>query len=216
MNLTELTNEFTILFEDLATQGSKGLDNYEKSVCFTHVQEELIRKLIAAKLFDPISKLVKYSEETNIQSSIYNTAKDFLKVDNPFHVVSYFIKSDTKGDVGIIQADENFIVSLLASPYKYPPKNLAYVVMGETKNTVFPPFNYDLKSCVTKYIEYPSPIILDALTGDDTINGITVATIPILDASFHRELVKAAVQYAIEVYIGQPEKQVPNDSSRNK
>ncbi len=216
MNSTELISEFSILFEDLATQGSKGLDEYEKSVCYTHVQEQMVMQLAQAKLLDPISSLVKYSEETNIQTSIYDTAKDFAKVSNPFHVISYFIKSDTEGDVGIIEADDKFITSLLASPYKYPPKNLAYVVMGETKNTVFPPFNYSLKSLVTKYVQYPSPIILEALSGADSINGITVETAPVLNESFHRELVKLAVQYAIKVYIGQPEKQVSNDSSRDK
>ena len=216
MNLTELTNEFTILFEDLATQGSKGLDNYEKSVCYTHVQEQMVRQLAQAKLLDPISSLVKYSEETNIQTSIYVTAKKFAKVSNPFHVMSYFIKSDTNGDIGCTDVDESFITGLLMSTYKYPPKNLAYVVMGETSNIVFPPFNYALKSLVTKYIEYPTPIILDALSGGDTINGLTAATNPMLDASFHRELVKLAVKYAIEVYIGQPEKQLSDDSKRDK
>ena len=216
MNLTELASEFTILFEDLATQGSKGLDDYEKSVCFTHVQEQVIKQLAQAKMLDPISTLVKFSEETTIQTSIYTTAKEFTKVNSPFHVCSYFIKSNNGGDIGCIEQEGKFITSLLASPYKYPPKNLAYVVMGETRNIVFPPFNYDLKSLVTKYVEYPSPIILSALSGEDSINGITIATDPILDKAFHRELVKLAVQYAIEIYIGQPEKQVPNDSSRNK
>lgn len=216
MNLTELNNEFTILFEDLATQGSKGLNNYERSVCFTYVQEQMIRQLAKSDVLDPISSLVDYSEETNIQTSIYNTAKEFLQVDNPFHVFSYFIKSNTKGDVGCIDAKEQFITALLASPYKYPPKNLAYVVMGETKITVFPPFNYDLKSLVTKYLLYPSPIILAPLTGGYTINGSTAATNPILDESYHREMVNQTIAYAVKVYIGQPEKQVSDDSPRNK
>jgi len=185
-------------------------------VCFTYVQEQMVRQLAQANILDPIASLINFSEETGIQTSIYITAKDFTKVSNPFHVFSYFIKSNTKGDVGIIPVDDKFITSLLASPYKYPPKNLAYVVMGETKNTVFPPFNYDLKSLVTKYLEYPTPIILEALTGSDTINGLTAATVPILDASFHRELVNQTVKYAVEIYIGQPEKQLSDDSPRDK
>ena len=216
MNLTELNNEFIILFEDLATQGTKGLDAFERSICYTYAQEATIRELAKSNILDPIASLIDYSEETTIESSIYETAKDFAKVSNPFYVLSYFIKSETKGDVGVIDAGEKIITSLLAGAYKYPPKNLAYVVMGETKNTVFPPFNYDLKSLVTKYIQYPSPIILEELTGDDTINNLTAATAPILDESFHRELVKQAVDYAINVYIGQPEKQVSDDSRRNQ
>lgn len=216
MNLTELNSEFEVLFEDLATAGTKGLDSYERSICFTHVQEQLIRGLIKASVLDPIASLIKFSSEINIQSSVYNTAKDFAKVSNPFYVFSYFIKSSTKGDIGCIDVDDKFITALLAGAYKYPPKNLAYVVMGETKNTVFPPFNYDLTTLVTKYVQYPTPIILEALTGVDTINGLVAATSPILDASFHRDLVDQTVKYAVQVYIGQTEKQIKDDSSGNK
>lgn len=216
MNLTELNSEFIVLFEDLATSGSKGLNTYERSLCFTYVQEQMIRQLAVENITDPIAKLIKHNVETNIQSSVYDTAKKFTKINNPFYVFGYFIKSDTDGDVGVVETTHKFITSLLASPYKYPPKNLAYVVMGETSNIVFPPFNYDLKSFVTKYLEHPTPIILEALTGGDTINGTTIATEPILDASFHTKLVESAVQYAVRVYIGQPEKQLENDSRGNK
>lgn len=218
MNLTELNSEFEILFEDLATNGSKGLDAYEKSVCYTHVQEELVRELAKANNLDAIQNMVSHSEESNFSSSIYSTGKKFTAVTDALHVLDYFVKplSEADGDIPAIGPDQSVIKSMLASAYKYPPKNLAYVVMGETSLIVFPPFNYGMKSLVTKYVKFPNPIILDNLTGDDSVNGIQVPTNPQIHQSYHRELVRRAVQYAITVYIGQPEKEVKNDRSRNQ
>lgn len=219
MNSTELNNEFTILFEDLATSGSKGLNSYERSICFTNAQELLTRQFAQKGILDPIDSLITLNEEITQLASIYETATDFAKVSNPFHVLGYFIKSNdiNQGDIGLTATDEAFINrSLLVNPYKYPPRNVAYVVMGETKLTVFPPFSYNLKSVVTTYVSKPTPIILETLTGGDTIDSLTAVTAPVIKESYHRDLINAAVQFAITVYIGQPEKEVSNDNSRNK
>lgn len=219
MNLTELNNEFTILFEDLATAGSKGLNIYERSVCFTYAQEQLSRAFAKQGILDPIDSIIKLSEETTIVASKYQSGKDVTKVTDPFYILGYFIKSSVsiEGDIGLTPTDEQFInSSLLVKSYKYPPTNVAYVVMGETKLTVFPPYTYNLYSVCTKYVQKPTPVILDALTGGLTIDGLSAATDPILTESYHRDLVNAAVQYAISVYIGQQEKEVPNDNSRSK
>lgn len=218
MNLTELNNEFKVLFEDLATSGSKGLDDYERSLCFTYSQEDISRQLASSGVLDPISTLVKNSEETALLTSIYDTAKDVAKVSDPFFVLGYFVKSNTveNSDVGATPVSMAFINgSILSGPYKYPPKNLAYVVMGETNITVFPPFNYDLKSLVTRYVEKPTPVILTSLTGGDTIDGLSTPTAPVIAASYHTELVKRAVEFAVKTYIGQPEQEV-NGGQRNK
>ena len=54
--------------------------------------------------------------------------------------------------------------------------------------------NFQVTSFNTRYVEYPTPVILDTLTGGYSINGLTAPTDPVLDESFHRTLVNAAVK----------------------
>lgn len=229
MLLAELSDRFEVLFEDLSTSGSKGLDSYEQSICFTYAQKQLIKALAEAKNFYPISSLIKYNKETIVPTnetySVYQTAKVFRITRNYFHIIGHFLKGNTTDngvisegkDIPLIEVSESVINSMLASSYKYPPKNLAYVMMGEGTVTVFPPFSFGASEMYTRYVEFPTPIILEAITGGDTIDGKIEATEPILDQSFHEELVNAAVQYAIQAYIGQEEKDLgPDDSKRNQ
>lgn len=214
MNSTELIKEFDLLFENLATNGSVGLNNYEKSVCYTYAQEQIVRDLASKSVLGPIEDLVKVTENSTIvTSSLYKSAKEFLRVTDSTYDLNYFLKSNTAVDIPAVEQTGDQINQMLAGAYKYPPKNLAYVVMGEINLIVFPPFNYDLKSLVTRYVQYPTPIILEALTGGLTINTLTAETVPVVHESVHRDLAKAAVKYAIEIYIGQEEKEVTDDRS---
>ena len=75
MLLTELNSEFEILFEDLATAGSKGLDDYEKSVCYTYAQDSLVKQLAEGNLLDPIKSLVDTFQNTGPGVSEYKQAQ---------------------------------------------------------------------------------------------------------------------------------------------
>jgi hypothetical protein len=210
MDLTELNNEFDILFEDLATAGSKGLDEYEKSVCFTYAQEQVVKGLAEQQNLIPITSLVKINQEITSTPSKYKTGKNYPIVTDSLVNLGYFASSADK-DIPADVVPQQVITNLLLAPYQYPPKNLVYVVVGEDTNIVFLPLNFQATSFNTRYVEYPTPVILDTLTGGLSINGLTVPTDPVLDESFHRMLVNAAVQYAISVYIGQQEKEVPDN-----
>jgi hypothetical protein len=214
MLLKELDSRFSVLFEDLNTSGSKGLDSYERSICLTYAQKEIIKALAQSGNLRPISKLVKYGKEITYSTSVYYTAREYNLITKFFHILGYFIKSQNGRDIPLVEVPEQVISEMLAGSYKYPPKNLAYVVMGENTATVFPPFNFNVSAMYTKYVAFPSPVILENLSGSDAIDGVTTATEPILDESFHEELVNAAVQYAIKVYIGQEEKDLGADDSR--
>ncbi len=213
MLLKELSSEFQILFEDLATAGSKGLDSFEKSVCFTHAQEAVIKQLAVENDLESIKSLVAVHKETNAVAGTYVTSKFYTGVANPLHILGYFA-SRAGMDIPALPVSQQLIDRMLLAPYKYPPKDLVYVVVGaNAKNLVFLPLNFTATSFSVRYVEYPTPIILTALTGGDSINGLTAQTIPVLEASLHRKLVNAAVQYAITVYIGQPEKEVADGSA---
>ena len=215
MNLRELKNEFEILFEDLATSGSKGLNDYEKSICYTYAQESLIKTLAERGNMKDIQELIKFNVDASGTSSHYRTGRKYSKVPNLLVYLDSILKSTSK-DIPAIEVPQTVISNMLASAYQYPPANLAYVVVGEDTDIVFPPLYFTTASFVTRYIIAPSPVILSALTGTDTIKGLTAATAPILKDSYQDELVNAAVQFAISIYIGQPEKEASNDGPRNK
>lgn len=208
MDLTELNNEFDILFEDLATAGSKGLDSYEKSICFTYAQEGIVDQLAQSGNLIPISSLVATQVEPTGTASEYKTGKRYPIVNNPVAIIGYFASNATK-DIPAKPVPQQTIDSMLLMPYKYPPKDLVYVVVGESTNLVFLPFTFTATGFSTRYVTQPTPIILDTLTGD-SIRGLTAATQPVLIDAWQDKLVNAAVQYAIKVYIGQQEKEVPD------
>jgi len=217
MTNAELTSEFEILFEDLATAGSKGLDNYEKSVCYTYAQEVLIRALAKSGQLEPIRSLVKV-ETVSVPagaSTFYKTGKDIPIAAEKFYEVGFY-GSDADKDIPAKVVPQDVIDSMLVMPYQYPPINLVYVVVGTNAYVVFFPLHFTALSFSTRYVDYPTPVILETLTGTDTINGIQTATPPAIDEANHRDLVNAAVQYAISVYIGQQEKEVSDGSSRDK
>lgn len=213
MDLTELTSEFDILFEDLATAGSKGLDDYEKSVCYTYAQEQLVKQLAKT---DPssIASLITVQSETTSTAGKYKTGKKYSIVTGDMEILGYFASDNVK-DIPGTEVPQQVIDKMLLAPYQYPPKSLVYVVVGEDTNEVFLPLNFTATSFNTRYVSYPPPIILSTLTGDDTINGIQTESLPSVSDAYMRALVNAAVQYAIKLYVGQPEKEVPDGSAGN-
>jgi len=214
MNLSELSTEFDVLFEDIATAGSKGLDEYEKSICYTYAQDELIKALALKGDLQDIQDLIKFNSNTTSLSSVYRTGRKYTKVSNSLSDLHYFLKGSDK-DIPASVVPPIVIDNMLSAPYQYPPKNLAYVVVGEDDRIVFPPLSFTIDSFVTKYVEIPTPVILEDLSGSLTIRGENSATEPILKDGFQNELTRAAVKFAVDIYIGQQEKEVGNDSQRN-
>ena len=217
MTENELIEEFNILFEDLATAGSKGLDNYEKSICYTYAQEQIVKQLAIQGQLTHIRDLVKIDTSLvgTFTASKYKTGKNIAIPPTLLQEIAYFA-TDTDRDITGALVPQQVIDTMLSMPYHYPPKHLVYVVVGEDTNIVFFPLNFTPVSFSTRYVEYPTPVILEALTGDDSINELTALTLPILNDAYLKDLVTAAVQYAITIYIGQPEKEVPNGNTRNK
>ncbi len=215
MNLSELNNEFDVLFEDMATAGSKGLDTYEKSLCYTYAQDQLIKGLAVKGDYRDIEHLLDfYSDSSGGSPSIYRTALQYSSVQGALVELNYFLKSLNK-DIPAEKVPIAFIDKMLNSAYQYPPKNIAYVVVGEDSKLVFPPLYFNITEFVTRYVKLPTPIILENLAGGLTIREISTATNPILDDRFETELIQAAVQFAIKIYIGQQEKEVSNDTGGN-
>ena len=105
MVLTELISEFEILFEDLATAGSKGLDSYEKSICFTFAQKAIVGQLANSGNLTPITSLVATHVASTSTASIYKTGKKYPSVTNPLAIIGYFASNGTKDIPGKPELD---------------------------------------------------------------------------------------------------------------
>lgn len=227
MTSSELKSEFRIMFEDLATSGSKGLDDYEMSVCLTVGQDNVIMGLVAEGNMDQLRKLIKYTE-TNMDpadAEIFG-AISYWKVpiaDSVLVALDRVIRGvEVLPDTSIktygiegVTVPPGTIAKLHSAAYKYPPKNVAYVMVGEGSDSVFPPLNFPVKSHMLAHIEKPQAITIGGQPMGD-LGVILVDGPPSLPSGLHRSIIKAGVEYAVGVYIGQPEKQVQDGGSGNK
>ena len=225
MLLQELSNEFDILFEELATAGSKGLDEYEKSICFTYAQSLIVDDLIKTKTYSFSQNLLTTLSliETTVTDDIYGDyCKNYATDSKVYKILGYVLRGNrNKENFNIsipgLEVTDSEIQNMLALPYKYPPKDLAYVLRVQdagdsTKivSAIFAPFKFVLsKSLFVKCILTPTPIILETLVSE-SIRDTKTATKPILDDFLQEKLVEGAVMFAIEKYIGLPEKEIPN------
>jgi len=205
MNSTEIRNEFDVLFEDLATDGSIGLDDYEKGVCLTKGQEMIFDSLIQQQDLEKLGPMT-FSEVHSAEDaipSVYNNALKFNTTVDAERVIHRVVSSAKKGQIPVSAVGPTAISQMLAGPYKYPPKDLAYVMVEEDTDIVFTPPNFNVDNYVRLYVKQLEPVDLRK-------------TYPFtLDKSLHSKIITAAVQYAVTVYIGQQETSV-DDNDRDK
>jgi len=226
MTSNELRAEFQIMFEDLATAGSVGLNDYEMSVCLTKGQEIVVAALLKAKELGSLMPLISTirAEKSETTATPYEYGNRFLIPTNSMAVIERAVKGNklkrvgeelkeiSEEIIGVEPVEAGKISKMYLSTYKFPPKNLAYVMVEENAETVFPPLMFKIKDYIVSYVKYPRGISL----GNQVINGENLSnSLPSLNPPLHRAIVEAGVQFAISTYVGQPEKQVNNGASGN-
>jgi hypothetical protein len=209
MTAAEMDVEFQILFEDLATAGTKGLNAFERSTCLTYAQEKLAKQLAEARDYDALASLTITYVDTVSAPGTYPNSITFPHV-SAIKNIGRWVVGPTNKELYVKEVPTEVIQSMLTAPYKYPPKNVGYMVYADDMvDDVFLPLNYSFVSYHRRVIEYPTPIITDDIT-PDTINGISIVTEPIIHKDFHRTIVEMAVQFAIVTYIGPQEQEAPS------
>lgn len=146
MTLQEFSNEFDLLYNNIASNQAPGLDEYEKSVFLTEAQLQLINAYFNPKIdgegggFDgshkrqyDFSKLIKtvhlqdvsnytalHSNTLNENSKVYIIPKDYFLAVNE----SALDEKPQKYSVVPLRYDE--YQRVLMKPYSYPPKRVAW------------------------------------------------------------------------------------------
>lgn len=216
MTNQEFSNEFDILYNNIASNQAPGLDEYEKSVFLTNAQEELVLELFSGKnpLGDSFEKteevrqylrdIVKTKElqkveDTNIirisdKSQLFRVPEDVwfttyesVKFDDPN------IKCSTL-DTEVVPVTQDEFSRVNKNPFRGPSNTR--VLRLNIQDIVELISNYNISSYSIRYVCRLSPIILEALPEGLSIKGETKETQCKLNPAIHEAILERAVQLA--------------------
>lgn len=220
MTTEEFSNEFDILLNSYSSkdQQSINVDEYEKSVFLTKAQEDLIISVYNGKnstyeSFEQteeirryLSNIVKTIEATRYDNtSIWITSNSYL-YDIPkdlwFITYEYAILNDSKLpckqniNALVIPVTQDEFYRVYNNPFK-GPSNKRVLRLDSDNNIIELISKYNIDKYVIRYISKPTPIILEDLTEDLSINGESKKTECILNTSLHRKILDRAVLLAL-------------------
>ena len=224
MTNSEFSNEFDVLYQNIASNQAPGLDEYEKSVFLTKAQDEIIKSYFDPRTnkpqegFDDSSKrqidfsmlTTVYKIDSTTGHPLYDYRSNTESVDLPsdiFMIINEYVivnrnKDDTYLQVIPIRFDE--YTKLMSKPYKRPLKWQAWRLLNNdttNKADIIIGPNDRLGTYYLRYIRRPNPIILDNID-NLTIKGKSNITQCELDPILHQEILQRAVELAKISYEG--------------
>jgi len=221
MTLSEFNNEFDLRYDNIASKGAPGLNNYEKSVYLTRAQLELIKN--NDDLLNKYQKTFEGNEKRRVdlkgilrEKSLNPTSTIVNKTSPKFRSTFFDLPSDVflikfekayldpycLNEVEVIPLNHDEIHEKLKNPFREPNNNRCYRI--DTRlNKVEIVNKIRIESYFIKYLKYPEPIILVDLITDSELQGLNLSidgkTGPSeseLDKEIHPEIIDRAVQLA--------------------
>lgn len=230
MTTTEFSNEFDILYDNVASKSAPGLDLYEKSVFLTKAQLEIVKnhylnqnKYQASfegneKRRVDLKELIKNYETSTLLNSdvgISNLSKFYKLPTDLFLTIQEQVVFNSNNDcinnkvVKVIPKTYDEYNIQIRNPFKKPDDNIVWRLDYSKQNSID---NvellsvHDIKKYQLRYIKFPSPIILTSLVLGDfigmelSINNQTDEQTSELDESIHDEILNRAVELAVRDY----------------
>lgn len=230
MSTNEFSNEFDILYDNVASKSAPGLDLYEKSVFLTKAQLEIVKNHYLnqnkyqvsfegnEKRRIDLKELIKnYETSTLLKSNvgISNLSKFYKLPDDLFLTIQEQVTFNSTDDcinnkvVKVVPKTHDEYNIQIKNPFKKPDNNvvwrLDYSKQNDIDNVELLSV-YDIKKYQLRYIKFPSPIILTSLLLGDfvgmglSINNQTDEKTSELDESIHDEILNRAVELAVRDY----------------
>lgn len=225
MTSQEMSLEFDILYNNIASNMAPGIDEYEKSIFLTKAQEQLVTAIYdgsfegSEKLRECINPLVhteKFSSSQGIKDktgvspdSIFFTfpSEAWYIVYEKINVIASADKCGEGGQIAVKPVLVDEYNRIRNNPFRRARKTEALRLNSEGMLELIVPSEFTEYKYVLRYIRKPQPIIIG--TGDSslTINGISTENdsnydgqgSELLDA-IHRTIVETAVTLAIAAY----------------
>lgn len=219
MNNAEFSNEFDTLLNSYNTaESSIELDEYEKSVLLTKAQEDLIISIYTGKtptgdsfenteeIRRSLSNLVLTSIIDNKEEGINGLAENsvFYKLPDNLWFITYesAIIDDTNAgcknntEFKVVPITQDSYALLKGNPFR--GANDRRILRLDLDNNVIELISkYNIKSYKVRYLSKPTPIILEDLPKELTINGYNKYSECTLSSSIHREILDRAVKLAL-------------------
>lgn len=211
MTYEEFSQQFDFWYDNLMSNASPGLNEYEKSLLLTRAQEEIVKNYVnplGNKYRSGVDDTSKRQVDlaplivTTTLVSPYKFPKDVISVLN-----EYIEFADGKIKQVIPLSYDEYTRRTL-KPYKEPLRNEAWrliknTTIGDTEIQLIvstPDKDKDFEYFI-RYIKKPKPIITYDLTDFDvTIEGFSSPMTSELNPEIHSEIVQRAVEIAKASY----------------
>ena len=223
MTISEFSDQFDVLYNNITSNQAPGLNEYEKSLFLTKAEKEIVKNYFTANSkgntiqqgFDDSAKrqadfsvLMKTGTCTAVAegapSKIDDRSSVYTYPDDVFIVINETVKiGTTPKQVIPLRYDE--YTRLMSKPYKRPLKNQVWRLMNsgtvsgstatKTVEIIAGPSD-SIASYSVRYVRTPKPIIVGELDGL-TIDGVsTVSTVCEIDPILHDDILQRAVELA--------------------
>ena len=223
MTTQEFSDQFDVLYNNIASNEAPGLDEYEKSVFLTKAQDEVVKNY-----FNPKSNKLQEGYDGSQKRQI-----DFSTLTRTFTVSNFTSPTfDNRGSSFSFPANDRIMMiinekltvernsniitltvvpirfdeydRLMSKPFKRPLKNQAWrLINNSTPNEaeIIAGYGDQIQTYTARYIRRPKPIILSNLEGVK-IDGETEAMTCELDPIIHEEILQRAVELAKLTWVG--------------
>ena len=212
MTANEFSQEFDILYNNIASNQAPGLTEYEKSVFLTKAQEQIVLELYqeleqSEEVRKYLSNLIKTDNYVPVgeqdETLINNNFKSYkVEINNDilFMIYEQCTLSDENNCinnkiVSVVPTIHDDLDKVLKNPFKSP--NSRKVIRLDFDNKIELISKYNISNYKVRYLKKPNPIILVKLEDlnidkkQEVSNG---ETNPIL----HERIVQRAVQLAVQ------------------
>lgn len=214
MTNSEFSNEFDVLYQNIASNQAPGLDEYEKSVFLTMAQEQIVLELYqeleqSEEVRKYLSNLIKTDNYVPIgeqdETLINNNFKSY-KVEINNNILFMIYEQCTLSDenncinnkiVSVVPTIHDDLDKVLKNPFKSP--NSRKVIRLDFDNKIELISKYSISNYKVRYLKKPNPIILVALKDNLSINnGDTKVSNGETNPILHERIVQRAVQLAVQ------------------
>ena len=229
MTVTEFSTEFDILYDNIASSSSPGLDMYEKSVYLTTAQFELVKAAYCG--YNPLkrsfegdeqkrrelSELVKDFKSAAFLTSAKSLSTKSKLVNIPTDVMYIVYESadlldncGTRITVEVNPISYDDLNASMKNPFRRPNGKRVFrldISKDAASKNVELVSEVSLLGYSMRYVKYPLPIVLADFELDANLVGLglkvnnanTIKQCE-LDESIHREILNRAVELAIRDY----------------
>lgn len=196
MTLSEFSNEFDILYNNISSNSAPGVTEYEKSVFLTMAQDDIIKELY--RQYEQDEEVRQYLQSIVINLDITkNEFNNYILPDNLMFIVGMYKQINNKQiPINTVPIDQ--YLKTKDNPFKNSDNRLICTIHN---NVIQLADNItrgsDTQDTITLiYIKNPNPIILTELEGV-TIKGFDQPKDCELSEIIHYDIVKRAVQLAL-------------------